>query len=60
MATYQGKKVTVVRAAKDGDKDFKATGVEQVVIKGDDGQEIAVPKDQVQDAGGQGPQGAQR
>ena len=48
MPTYQGKQVTVVRAAKDGDKGF-VVGKEMVVIKTDDGKEEAVPKDQVRD-----------
>jgi hypothetical protein len=47
MSTYQGKEVTVVRPARQGDEGFKNDGTEQVVIKGDDGQEKAVPKDQV-------------
>jgi hypothetical protein len=49
MAKYQNKEVKVVRPAKQGDTGFVAGGVEQVVIKGDDGREIAVPKTQVQD-----------
>jgi hypothetical protein len=49
MATYQGKQVTKLsRPAHEGDKGFKQ-GTEQVVIKGEDGQEQAVPKDQVKD-----------
>jgi hypothetical protein len=47
MSTYQGKQVTIVRAAKQGDPGFKNDDTEQVVIKGDDGQEKTVPKDQV-------------
>jgi hypothetical protein len=47
MATYQGKQVTVVRAAKQGDPGFKNDDSEQVVIKLDDGTEKTVPKDQV-------------
>jgi len=50
MATYQGKQVTVVRPqAKQGDTGFKNDGSEQVVIKGDDGQEKAVAKDDVKE-----------
>jgi hypothetical protein len=47
MPMYQGKQVTVVRPAKQGDQGFKNDDSEQVVIKGDDGTEKAVPKDQV-------------
>lgn len=49
MAKYQNKEVKIVRPAKQGDAGFVASGVEQVVIKGDDGKEITVPKAQVQD-----------
>jgi hypothetical protein len=49
MAKYQNKEVKIVRPAKQGDAGFVATSGEQVVIKGDDGKEIAVPKAQVQD-----------
>jgi hypothetical protein len=47
MPTYQGRQVTVVRAAKQGDPGFKNDDSEQVVIKQDDGTEKTVPKDQV-------------
>lgn len=47
MPMYQGKQVTIVRPAKQGDQGFKNDDSEQVVIKGDDGTEKAVPKDQV-------------
>lgn len=47
MPTYQGKNVQIVRPAKQGDPGFKNDDSEQVVIKGDDGQEKTVPKDQV-------------
>jgi hypothetical protein len=65
MATYQGKEVKVIRPARDGDQGFVAGSAEQVIIKGDDGKEQAVPKNQVQDhdqgqgqgQGGQGQQG---
>jgi hypothetical protein len=62
MATYQGKQVKIVRPAKEGDQGFVAGSAEQVIIKGDDGREVAVPKNQVQDqdqaqGGQQGQQG---
>jgi len=47
MSTYQGKQVTVVRPARQGDEGFKNDGTEQVVIRLDDNTEKAVPKDQV-------------
>ena len=49
MATYQGKEVKIVRVAKDGDTGFVAGSTEQVIIKGDDGREVAVPKNQVKE-----------
>ena len=49
MATYKGKKVTVVRGARDGDKGFVVGKSEQVVIRHEDGKEEAVPKDQVEE-----------
>jgi len=49
MATYQGKQVKIVRPAKDGDQGFVASSGEQVIIKGDDGREMAVPKNQVKE-----------
>jgi hypothetical protein len=49
MATYQGKKVTVIRTAKQGDQGFTAGSSEQVVIRGEDGKEIAVPKKEVEE-----------
>ena len=49
MAKYQNKEVKIIRPAKQGDQGFVAGSSEQVVIRGDDGKEIAVPKNQVQD-----------
>jgi hypothetical protein len=49
MAKYQNKEVKIIRPAKQGDAGFVASAGEQVIIRGDDGKEIAVPKQQVQD-----------
>lgn len=48
MQKYQGKKVTVLRPADPGDKDFK-NGVEQVVIQFEDGTQKTVAKADVTD-----------
>ena len=50
MAMYKGKKVSVVRVARDGDKSFVAGSSEQVLIRHEDGKEEAVPKAEVRDA----------
>jgi len=49
-STYQNQSVEVVRTAKAGDKDFKAGGTEQVVIRLKDGTERTVPKAEVTEA----------
>jgi hypothetical protein len=46
---YQGQDVTVLRPARQGDKDFNAS-VEQVVIKTADGSEKTVAKNDVKPA----------
>ena len=43
QATWQNQKVTITRTAKQGDKDFKPAGGEQVVVKLPDGSERTVP-----------------
>ena len=49
-ATYQNQEITVVRPAKQGDKDFKPAGGEQVVVRLKDGSEKTVPKAEVTEA----------
>jgi hypothetical protein len=49
MPMYQGKKVTVVRPAKAGDKDFDPAAPKQV-IKLQDGSEKTVPAAEVTEA----------
>jgi hypothetical protein len=49
-ATYKGQSVEISRVARQGDKDFKPTGGEQVLIKLKDGSETAVPKAEVTEA----------
>jgi hypothetical protein len=51
MAKYQNKEVKIVRPAKQGDPGFVSSAGDQLVIKGDDGKEMVVPKNQVQDQG---------
>jgi hypothetical protein len=46
-ATYQGKSVTVVRPARQGDPDFKPGAIEQVIVKLADNTEKTVPKAEV-------------
>ena len=49
-SNYQGKTVTVVRPAKQGDPDFKPAAIEQVIVKLADGSEKTVPKAEVTEA----------
>jgi hypothetical protein len=49
-ATYQSQQVEIVRPAKQGDKDFKPAGGEQVVVRLKDGSEKTVPKAEVTEA----------
>lgn len=49
-ATYQGKTVTVVRPARQGDPDFKPGTIEQLIVKLADGSERTVPKAEVTEA----------
>jgi len=44
----QGKTVTVVRPAKQGDPEFKNDNSEQVIVRQEDGTEKTVPKADVQ------------
>jgi len=45
--TYQGQSVEISRVAKQGDKDFKPTGGDQLIVKLADGTEKTVPKAEV-------------
>jgi hypothetical protein len=56
MPMYQGKKVTDVRAAKAGDKNFDAAKGPQKVIKLQDGSEKTVPAAEVTEDNPQNPQ----
>jgi hypothetical protein len=49
-ATYKGQSIEVVRVARQGDKDFKPAGGDQVLIKLKDGSETSVPKAEVTEA----------
>jgi hypothetical protein len=49
-ATYQGKSVSIVRPAKQGDPDFKPASGEQIIVKLADGTEKTVPKAEVTEA----------
>jgi hypothetical protein len=49
-ATYQSQQVEIVRPAKQGDKDFKPAGGDQVVVRLKDGSEKTVPKAEVTEA----------
>jgi len=52
MSTYQGKPVTVVRPARQGDPDYDKE-IQQVVVKLADGTEKPVARRDVQEQGGQ-------
>ena len=47
MPSYQGKKVTIVRPAKQGDQGFDQNKDDQIVISMPDGTEKTVPREEV-------------
>lgn len=53
MSTYQGKPVTVVRPAREGDEGFDEE-IQQLVVKLEDGTEKTVARKDVDDANPQG------